>query len=431
MPTRDCLPQFRANWLFPWLTEKDTLRVLRKKNNYFSRCPMKNGFQFATLAVHAGEAPCKLTGALDTPIYQSTTFASVNSDEMAAVYGEEKPGYMYTRYGNPTIHALEEKLAALEAGEAALAFSSGMAAISSAILGYVKAGDHVVAARSLYGAAYNFLNRKLPALGASATFIQSTRVEDFEKGLRPNTKLIYIETPSNPILEVLDIASLAQLARSRGIPSMIDNTFASPALQQPIPLGITVVVHSATKYLCGHGDAMGGAVIGPQAYIDNLSREIIRDFGGVISPFNAWLILRGIRTLHLRMPAHCSNAQKIAEFLVRHPKVERVNYPGLPKHPGHDVAKKQMKAFGAMISFEVKGGYEGGKKVMDRVKIFARAASLGDTRSLIVHSASTSHRAVPRDQRLAIGISDGLVRLSVGVEAVEDLIADLEQALDF
>ena len=390
---------------------------------------MRSGLQFATQAVHAGEAPCPTTGALDTPIYQSTTFVSADADEMAAVYGEEKFGYMYTRYGNPTIRALEQKLAALEAGEEALAFSTGMAAISSAILGYVKAGDHVVAARSLYGAAYNFLNKKLPALGASATFVPSTRVEDFERAIRPNTRMIYFETPSNPVLEILDIAALADLGRTHGIPTVIDNTFASPALQQPLKLGATVVVHSATKYLCGHGDAMGGAVIGHGDYLSRLVHEIIRDFGGVISPFNAWLILRGIRTLHLRMPAHCSNAAKIADFLVRHPKVEHVNYPGLPQHPGHELAKKQMKAFGAMISFEAKGGYEAGKRVMDRVDIFARAASLGDTRSLIVHSASTSHRAVPRDQRLAIGITDGLVRLSVGVEAAEDLIQDLYQAL--
>ncbi len=392
---------------------------------------MTNGHQFATLAVHAGEPPCRVTGALDTPIYQSTTFVSTSADEMAAVYGEEKFGYMYTRYGNPTIRALEEKIEKLEGGEAALAFSSGMAAISSAILGYVKAGDHVVASRSLYGAAYNFLNRKLPRMGASTTFVESTRVEDFEKAIRPNTRMIYFETPSNPVLAILDIAALAALGRSRGIPTMIDNTFASPALQQPLCLGVTVVVHSATKYLCGHGDAMGGAVIGPKPYIDELVHEVIRDFGGVISPFNAWLILRGIRTLHLRMPAHCSNAQQIAEFLDQHPKVERVNYPGLSKHPGHEVAKKQMAAFGAMISFEVNGGYESGKKVMDRVKVFARAASLGDTRSLIVHSASTSHRAVPREQRLAAGVTDGLVRLSVGIEAADDLLQDLDQALAF
>ena len=390
---------------------------------------MTKPLEFATLAVHAGEAPCPVTGALDTPIYQSTTFVSANADEMAAVYGEEKPGYMYTRYGNPTIRALEQKLAALEGGEDALATASGMAAVSSAILGHIQAGDHVVAAQSIYGASYNFLNRKLPRMGASATFVASPEVEAFEKALRPNTRLIYFETPSNPVLEVIDIAAVAALGRSRGVPTMVDNTFASPALQRPLALGITAVVHSATKYLCGHGDAMGGAIIGPRDYISMLLHEIHRDFGGVISPFNAWLILRGVHTLHLRMPAHSANAQKIAEFLAAHPQVVRVNYPGLEQHPGHPIAAKQMSAFGAMISFEAKGGYERGKRIMDRVKLFSRAASLGDTRSLIVHPASTSHRAVPPAERAVIGITDGLVRLSVGIESADDLIADLNQAL--
>ncbi len=392
---------------------------------------MKKSLQFATLAVHAGESPCPLTGALDTPIYQSTSFASADAEEMAALYAGEKPGYMYSRYGNPTVHALEEKVAALEGGEAAQAFGSGMAAISSAILGDVKAGDHVVAAKALYGAAYDLLNRKLPSLGVSTTFVASNRVRDFAEAFQPNTCLLYFETPSNPTLEIYDIGALAELARRRGVPSLIDNTFASPLLQQPLALGVTVVIHSATKYLCGHGDALGGIVIGPREYIGQLNREILRDFGGVLSPFNAWLILRGIRTLHLRLAAQCANAQQIAEFLARHPRVERVNYPGLPSHPGHELAKRQMKAFGGMISFEVKGGYESGKRVMDRVEIFGRAASLGDTRSLVVHPASTSHRAVPRSERLAVGIREGLVRLSIGVEAAEDLIADLEQALAF
>jgi methionine-gamma-lyase len=387
--------------------------------------------RFATLAVHAGEGVCPVTGAVDTPIYQSTTFAAADSDEMAALYGGEKPGYMYTRYGNPTIHALEEKIAALEGGQAALATSAGMAAISTAILGYIKAGDHVVASRSLYGAAYNFLNKKLPRMGASTTFVSSLEVAEFEKAIQPNTRLLYFETPTNPVLDVLDIRGVAELGSSHAIPTMMDNTFASPALQQPLKLGVTVVVHSATKYLCGHGDAMGGAIVGPEPYISELRQEVFRDFGGVMSPFNAWLILRGIRTLHLRMPAHCSNARHVAEFLAGHPKIERVNYPGLKQHPGHELAAKQMRDFGAMMSFEVRGGYDGGKMVMDRVKIFARAASLGDTRSLIVHSASTSHRAVPREQRVTMGITDGLVRLSIGIEAAEDLIDDLEQALAF
>lgn len=390
---------------------------------------MKSNREFATLAVHAGEAPCPATGALDTPIYQSTTFVAADSDEMSAVYAGEKFGYMYTRYGNPTVRALEEKLAALEGGEAALAFASGMAGISSAIMGYVKAGDHVVATRMLYGAAYNFLSKKLPRMGAEVTFVPTARVDDLERAIRPNTRVIYFETPSNPTLEVVDIAALAKMAKARGIPTIMDNTFASPALQQPLALGVTVAVHSATKYLCGHGDAMGGIVAGPKDFISELVHEVIRDYGGVISPFNAWLILRGIRTLHLRMPAHCANAQRIAEFLAAHPRIERVHYPGLASHPGHEVARRQMRAFGAMISFEAKGGYEAGKRVMDRVQLFARAASLGDTRSLIVHSASTSHRAVPRAERLAMGITDGLVRLSVGVEAAEDLLADLDQAL--
>jgi methionine-gamma-lyase len=392
---------------------------------------MANNHRFATQAIHAGEEPCPATGALDTPIYQSTTFVSANSEEMAAVYGEEKPGYMYTRYGNPTIRALELKMAALEGGEAALATGSGMAAVSSAILGCVQSGDHVVAARSLYGAAYDFLAQKLPRFGVSTTFVKSSRATDFEECIQPNTRLIYFETPSNPVLEIIDMKALAAVASAHGVLLMMDNTFASPALQQPIPSGVTVVVHSATKYLCGHGDAMGGVIVGPESYIDSLSKNILRDFGGVISPFNAWLILRGIHTLPVRVLAQSESARQIAGFLDSHPKVERVNYPGLPEHPGHATARAQMKAFGAMISFEVKGGYESGKKVMDGVKIFARAASLGDTRSLIVHSASTSHRAVPRDQRLAAGITDGLVRLSVGLESVEDLLQDLNHALAF
>ena len=392
---------------------------------------MKKSLQFGTKAVHAGEAPCPVTGALDTPIYQSTTFAAASADEMAALYGGERPGYMYTRYGNPTVHALEVKVAALEGGEAAQAFGSGMAAISCALLGYLRAGDHVVAARALYGAAYDFLNRTLSALGISTTFVASTHVEDFARACQPNTRVLYFESPSNPTLEIYDIAALAELARSRRVPSVIDNTFASPLLQQPLALGVTVVIHAATKYLCGHGDALGGVVVGPAAYVAQLNREVLRNFGGVLSPFNAWLILRGIRTLHLRMPVQCANAQTIAEFLAPHPRVESVNYPGLPDHPGHELAKRQMKAFGAMISFEVKGGYDSGKKVMDRVELFGRAASLGDTRSLIVHPTSTSHRAVPRPERLAVGISDGLVRLSVGVAAAEDLIAVLDQALAF
>ena len=390
---------------------------------------MKDEYRIETMAVHAGEGPCPTTGALDTPIYMSSTFAAATTDELAARFEEKQEGYVYTRYGNPTVKALEDKMAALEGAEAGMAAATGMAAITTAILAFVKAGDHVVASSSIYGAAYNFINEKLPRMGVESTFVGSRKVGEFERALRGNTRVIYFETPSNPVLQLVDIPALAELAKSRGMKTVIDNTFATPVLQRPLDQGIDVAVHSATKYLCGHGDAMGGLILGRRDYIHRVYRDILRDFGGVISPFNAWVILRGIRTLPLRMKASCANAWRITDFLNSHPKVEKVNYPGLPSHPGHDLARKQMKAFGAMVSFEPKGGYDAGRKVMDAVKVFSRAASLGDTRSLILHPASSSHRAVPREERLAIGITDGLVRLSVGIEAGEDLISDLEQAL--
>ena len=391
---------------------------------------MKDEYRIETMAVHAGEGPCPTTGAVDTPIYMSSTFAAPTTDELAARFEENQEGYVYTRYGNPTVKALEDKMAALEGAEAGMAAATGMAAITTAILAFVKAGDHVVASSSIYGAAYNFINEKLPRMGVESTFVGSREVGEFEQALRGNTKVIYFETPSNPVLQLVDITALAELAKSRDMKTVIDNTFATPVLQRPLDQGIDVAVHSATKYLCGHGDAMGGLILGQRDYIHRVYRDILRDFGGVISPFNAWVILRGIRTLPLRMKASCANAWRIADFLNSHPKVEKVNYPGLPSHPGHDLARKQMKAFGAMVSFEPKGGYDAGRKVMDAVKVFSRAASLGDTRSLILHPASSSHRAVPREERLAIGITDSLVRLSVGIEAGEDLISDLENALE-
>ncbi len=390
---------------------------------------MKNGLHVETLAVHAGEPPCPATGALDTPVYMSSTFVTADTDQMAAIFSEARPGYVYNRYGNPTVKALEDKMAALEGGEAGVATASGMAAISSAILSWVNSGHHVVAAREIYGAAYNFIDKKLPRMGVERTFAASSDASEFEKALRPNTKLIYFETPTNPVLQVVDIAAVARLGRERGIPTVMDNTFATPVLQRPLDYGVDVVVHSATKYLGGHGDAMGGLIVGRRDYARRVYRDILRDYGGIMSPFNAWLILRGIRTLPLRMQASCANADKIALFLESHPKVARVNYPGSESHPERSLAEKQMKAFGAMISFEMKGGYQAGRKVTDSVQIFSRAASLGDTRSLILHPAASSHAAVPREERLKIGIADGLVRLSVGIESPEDLIRDLDRAL--
>jgi methionine-gamma-lyase len=388
---------------------------------------------FDTDAVHAGERPDPTTGAVDPPIVQATTFTHPSAAESArvveALQAGERDGYLYTRWGNPTIRALEEKLAALEGGEAALATASGMAAISTAILSVVQTGDHVVAARQLYSATYNLLAKVLPRFGVETTFVDPTDLGAFAGALRANTKLIYIETPSNPLLEITDIAGVVKLAEGAGVLTMIDNTFATPYNQRPLELGIDVVLHATTKYLSGHGDAMGGAVIGRREFIDHALMEMHRDLGGVISPLGAWLTLRGIRTLGLRMARHNGNALTIARFLHDHPRVERVYYPGLEDHPGHELARRQMRGFGGVLSFEVVGGYEAGERLINNVKLCTRAVSLGDVRTLITHPASTTHYIVPREERLNSGISDGLVRLAVGIEDAEDLIADLDQAL--
>jgi methionine-gamma-lyase len=390
--------------------------------------------RFDTEAVHAGESTDPATGSVDTPIYQASTFthtdAAASARVVEALHAGEREGYLYTRWGNPTLRALEGKLAALEGGEAALATATGMAAISAAILSTVQTGDHIVAARQLYSGTYRLLSQHLPRLGIQTTFIDPTALRNFERALQPRTKLLYIETPSNPLLKITDVAAVAKLGRNVGITTMIDNTFATPFNQRPLELGIDVVLHSTTKYFSGHGDAMGGAVIGRKEFIDHALTDLHRELGGVISPFNAWLTLRGARTLGLRMERHNQNALALAKFLKEHPRVERVHYPGLEDHPDHSLARKQMRGFGGMLSFEVKGGYEAGARTINRVKLCIRAVSLGDTRTLITHPASTTHYIVPQEARLAAGISEGLIRLSVGVEDVADLMEDLDQALN-
>jgi len=382
-----------------------------------------------TAVIHAGEETCPRTGAVDTPIYQSTTFAFDNANEGAELFSHRKDGYVYTRYGNPTLNALEEKIAALEGAEAAQVTASGMSAISTCVLSLVQGGDHIVSARSIYSAAFDLFFRKLLAWGVEVSFVGSTSPDDFARAMKPNTRLVYIETPSNPILNVLDIAAIARMAKKQGCLTVIDNTFATPINTRPLELGVDLVIHSATKYFCGHGDAMGGAIAGSRDLIRSISVETHRDLGGVMSPFNAWLILRGLRTLALRMERHNANAMQIAEFLQNHPKVEKVFYPGLPDHPGHDVARNQMRGFGGIVGFVVRGGLEAGKYLLDNVRLCTLAVSLGDTRTLITHPASTTHVVVPREKRLEIGIFDGLVRLSVGIENGQDLKDDLDQAL--
>ena len=381
-----------------------------------------------TLAVHVGHGIDPGYGAVAAPIYLTTTFAYENAEQAARRFAHEEEGYIYTRYGNPTTKVFEEKIAALEGGEAAQAVGSGMGAVTTTLLSLVQGGDHVVAAESIYSSAYTFLAKTLTKLGVDVTFVDGTNPERFAEALRPNTEAFYFETPGNPTLKLVDLAAVAKIGREAGVLTIVDNTFATPVNQKPIPLGIDVVVHSATKYLGGHGDLIGGVVVGSRAFIEDLWHKHI-EVGSVLSPFNSFLIARGMQTLPLRMAAHNSNAQTIAEFLETHRAVDRVIYPGLPSHPQHELAKRQMAGFGGMVCFELKGGLEAGRRLMDAVKLCTLTVSLGDVKTLICHPASTTHAQVPPEDRTKAGLTDGLVRLSVGVEDVEDLIRDLDEAL--
>ncbi|MGE5141763.1 MAG: trans-sulfuration enzyme family protein [Rudaea sp.] len=382
-----------------------------------------------TLAIHAGEEHDRETGALVPPLYLSTTFHLGGTEHGRALFAGQEEGFVYTRWGNPTVAVLERRIAALEGADAGLATASGMAAIATAILTSVRAGDHIVAAKAIYPSTFHFIEQNLGALGVQSTMVDASDPANLERAIRPNTRLIYVETPGNPLLSLVDLAAVAELGAKTGAVTICDNTFATPVNQQPLKLGIDIVVHSATKYLDGHGDAIGGFIGGKADFIHRASVETLRYFGGVLSPFNSYLILRGTQTLPLRVRRHNDNALAVAHFLESHPRVTRVLYPGLESHPQHALAKKQMSGFGGMISFEVRT-LEEGARAMDRVRLCALATSLGDTRSLISHPASTSHSVLSREDRERQGVSDGLIRLSVGLEDVEDIIADLEQSLE-
>lgn len=384
---------------------------------------------FATLAVRAGQEPDPVTGAIATPIYQTTNFAVKSVDEGAARCIDPEAGYIYSRLWNPTQKALEEKVAALEGGEAALAAASGMAAITAVFMEVLRAGDHVVCDHTVYSATHDFLAEILTRFGVEVTFTDTGDPGLLERAVRPGTRVIYFETPANPTLKVVDLEQVASLARPRGITTVVDGTFASPALQRPLRHGIDVVVHSATKYLGGHGDVQGGVVVGAKDLVTRVRQGPLKNMGGIIDPFAAWLILRGIQTLPLRMEKHCANALAVARYLEGHPAVAKVHYPGLPSHPQHAVATRQMSAFGGVVAFEVTGGLAAGRKLLEGVRLCHLAVSLGDTGTLIEHAASMTHTTVGREARLAAGITDGLIRLSVGLEDHRDIIADLEQAL--
>lgn len=383
---------------------------------------------FTTRAVHAGDE-ANPSRAVATPIYQTATYSFESAGEGAEMFAARTPGHVYSRWSNPNAAELEAKIATLEGADDAVATASGMAAISTALLAVLRAGDHCVVDAACYSATNTLFIQELPRLGIEATFVDTGDLAAVEAALRPTTRLIYTETPGNPTLKIVDLAALAGFARGRNLLTICDNTFASPYLQRPVELGIDITVHSATKYLSGHGDVIAGAVAGSAEIIGRCRTRVLRDYGGVISAMTAFLVNRGISTLALRMERHCDNAERVAAFLAQHPAVGRVAYPGLAEHPRHEVAARQMRRFGGMISFEVRGGVAAGAALMDTIRLCTLAVSLGDVRTLISHPASMTHSTVSRGAREAAGIADGLVRLSVGIEDADDIIEDLDQAL--
>jgi len=381
-----------------------------------------------TKIIHAGQAVDPATGCVTVPIYQTSTFAFKNANDGAEKFSG-KPGYIYTRLGNPTTRALEDCVTALENGYGGLATSSGMAAITAVYTTFLSKGDHIVSSGAVYGPSRVVIEREYSRYGIEFDHIKSEYIEEVKKAIKPNTKLIYIETPANPTINITDIAACAKLAKEHGIILAVDNTFMSPYLQRSLDYGADVVVHSMTKFLNGHGDVVAGMIIARNEELFKKIRKVLVNFGGTIDPNQAWLVLRGIKTLGMRIEKAQSNAMKIAEFLEAHPKVEWVRYPGLKSHPQYELGVKQQDGPGALMSFEVKGGIEAGKTVMDNVHVITLAVSLGGIESLIQHPASMTHASVSREGKEKAGITDGLVRISVGCESAEDLINDLDNAL--
>ncbi len=366
--------------------------------------------------------------AIASPIWQSSTFEFRKPEEIAEAALAVQPQTYYTRYGNPNFSAVQEAVAALEGGAAALVTSSGMGAITLVFLGLLKSGDHIVGQKTHYVGTMKALQRWLPHYGIETTFVEQTDLGAFEVALRPNTRLIYVESPTNPTLALTDLAGIAALAHDRGITTCMDNTFATPINQRPLEHGIDLVVHSATKYLGGHSDVTAGLVVGDRERIEALWQALIV-FGMISHPFEAWLLARGLQTLPFRMARHNANAAALATFLESHSGVERVHYPGLPTHPQHALARKQMDGFGGMVAFELAGGYEAAKDLTLRLKLARLAVSLGGTETLAVHAASMIHAHLSSEERAAAGISDNLIRVSVGLEEAADIIADFDQAL--
>jgi methionine-gamma-lyase len=384
---------------------------------------------FSTKSVHSGEKLCPLTGSITTPIYQTSNFGFTDLDSLKRVFADHSKGYFYTRYSNPTLEAVEGKLANLMGAQKALVFSSGMAALTTAVMSLVSSGDHIVSAFDIYGGTFNFFSNVLPRYGVTVDLLETTEVGKLTESIKPNTKIIFFESPTNPLLKLMDISEVAEIGKKHGVATFMDNTFATPFNQKPIEMGIDLVMHSATKYLGGHSDLIGGVVGGDEGLIRKvmLFRYV---FGGIPDPQSAWLLMRGVKTLKVRMEAHNHNGMKVARFLENHSRVDRVYYPGLKSHPQQELAKRQMKGFGGMVSFEVAGGNDALGQFLGRLRICQLAVSLGGIESLICPPALTTHRRLSKSERIKAGIKDNLLRLSVGIEDAQDLIGDLERALN-
>jgi len=385
---------------------------------------------YFTSVIHAGQEPDPVYGGVSVPIYQSSTFAFDSAEQGAARFAGKEKGFIYTRIANPTIRALEESLATLEGGFDASATATGMAAVSTVYTALLDKDAHVVGTASIYGPSRTILENEFSRFGVSADFVDTSDVRNIERCLRPETRLLFIETPSNPTLAITDIRACAQLCRDKGIILVVDNTFSSPLLQNPLALGADVVIHSLTKFINGHSDVVGGVIIARDEALHLRLRKVLVLMGGTMDPHQAWLVLRGVRTLALRIEKSQDNAAKLAPWLAAHPKVRWVNYPGLENHPQHALSKEQMRGFGSMICFGLHGGYEAGRKMINAVELCTLAVSLGGIESLIQHPASMTHAGLPKEHREMAGITDDLIRLSVGCEGVEDLRADLGQALE-
>lgn len=382
-----------------------------------------------TIAIHGGEAIHDPHGALVAPLYQTSTFVFDNAAQGGHRFAGEEAGYIYSRLGNPTVNQLEQRVAALEGMQAGAASATGMGAVAATMMAFLQQGDHVVASDAIYGCSYALFSHLFERFGVSVTFVDMTDLEATAAAFKHNTQLAFLESPANPHLKLVDIAKVSGICRRYQARLVVDNTFMTPLLQRPGELGADLVVHSATKYLNGHGDVVAGVVVGNQDDIDLIKLTTLKDMGATMSAHDAWLVLRGLKTLAVRMQRHCENAEKVVDFLASHPAIERLYFPGLKTHPGHALVGTQMRSPGAIIAFDMLGGYQAATRLLDHLDMIKLAVSLGDAESLIQHPASMTHSPLTPEARAAAGIGEGLVRLSVGLEYVDDIIADLSQGL--